>query len=149
MFASDVTKEIITPSEPSYTVTIRRLSGRKLQRAHMATMREAGAVVADVGGKEVFDTLKAMGGEESARKRSAEEVPADRRFDRTQVLRDGIVSWSAERQVDKAAIDDLEQETADMLFREILTLSRVTLTAADVHAAEEQEGNVSAPSMRS
>ena len=144
MFASRITKTVTTPSDPQYDVVIRRLSGRKLEKAQMAVMFGGVDLMQKVGGADVMRQIQTLGGAEAVR-RSGETNPSQR-YDRTEVLRAGIVTWATTGSAqpdglasddDRAAlVDDLEEPVADFLFREVLRLSRVAVTEADVEELE-------------
>jgi len=51
------------------------------------------------------------------------------------------VRWTASEDVTPEQIDDLEPETSDLLFREILRLSRIAVTADDVATDEAAAKN--------
>ena len=57
-------------------------------------------------------------------------------YDRDQVLLDGVVSWTATEAVTPDTLADLEEPTSELLFREILRLSKVPLNDADVKAQD-------------
>ena len=139
MFASRITKTVETPSDPQYDVVIRRLSGRKLEKAQLAVMFGGVDLMKQLGGADVMRQIQALGGPDAV-KRAAQADPSQR-YDRTEILRAGIVSWAepglaqpdglASDDDRKALIDDLEEEVAVFLFREILRLSRIAVTETD------------------
>ena len=139
MFASRITKTVRTPSDPQYDVVIRRLSGRKLEKAQLAVMFGGVDLMKQLGGADVMRQIQALGGPDAV-KRDAQADPSQR-YDRTEILRAGIVSWAEPglAQPDglssdddrKALVDDLEEEVAVFLFREILRLSRIAVTETD------------------
>ena len=133
MFSSRITKAI-TVGE--FEVTIRALSGRAKARAQEAVIEKAAGLLQRVGGADVIQQITAMGGERAVRD-AAERDPASS-YDQTSVLTDGIVSWTAPEPVDAETIDDLDADAADTLFRAILTLSKVAVSA-DAAAAIEAE----------
>jgi len=147
MFSSRTTKAIQTPTTPSYVVTIRQLSGRAKERAQQASLAKAAAMIQSFGGATIFAEIQKLGGEESVRQ-SGDADPASG-FDLQQVLVDGIVSWTADEPVEPETIADLEDETADLLFREILRLSRVPVTTDDVKADHESKKKGSRRSIKS
>ena len=135
MFSSRVTKAIKTPTKPQYTVTIRQLSGRAKERCQQATLAKAADMMQRVGGAAVFDQIRQMGGEDKVREQVEDHDPTAA-YDRDQVLLDGVVSWTADEPVTADTLADLEDPTSDLLFREILRLSKVALNDADVKAQD-------------
>ena len=129
MFASRITKEIQPPTDPAYTVTIRQLSGRAKARCQEAVITRAASLVERSGGAKAFAAIQDLGGEREVRE--AVERDPSQSYDQATVLVEGIVSWTAAEDVTPEQIDDLEPETSDLLFREILRLSRVAVTAED------------------
>ena len=140
MFSSRVTKAIKTPTKPQYTVTIRQLSGRAKERCQQATLATAADMMQRVGGAAVFDQIRQMGGEDKVREQVEDHDPTAA-YDRDQVLLDGVVSWTATEAVTPDTLADLEEPTSDLLFREILRLSKVPLNDADVKAQDRDRKN--------
>ena len=140
MFSSRVTKAIKTPTKPQYTVTIRQLSGRAKERCQQATLAKAADMMQRVGGAAVFDQIRQMGGEDKVREQVEDHDPTAA-YDRDQVLLDGVVSWTADEPVTADTLADLEDPTSDLLFREILQLSKVALNDADVKAQDRARKN--------
>ena len=140
MFSSRVTKPIKTPTKPQYTVTIRQLSGRAKERCQQATLAKAADMMQRVGGAAVFDQIRQMGGEDKVREQVEDHDPTAA-YDRDQVLLDGVVSWTADEPVTADTLADLEDPTSDLLFREILRLSKVALNDADVKAQDRDRKN--------
>lgn len=147
MFASRITKTIITPSDPPYEVTIRRLSGRKLEKAQLGVMIAGADLLRQLGGGQILKEISALGGEDAVRRAAADQAERDpaQRYDKTEVLKAGIVSWRVPGAPDAEAhvpteseIEDLEDETRDVAFLAILVLSRVHVdapTAAELETA--------------
>ena len=137
MFAGRTTKTIDLGSGDS--VTIKALSGRAKHRSQEAILTKAADLLSRVGGPSGVAESTKLGGADTVRQ-SADRDPTSA-FDQRQVLIDGIVSWSADVPVSDEAIDDLESEIADQLFREILTLSRVPVSAEAQGALEADRKN--------
>ena len=131
MFSSKITKEVKTPSTPSYTVTIKALSGRAKERCQQATIGKAAEMMQSVGGAAIFEQIRQMGGEQAV-KDQVEERDPKAAFDREQTLIDGVVKWSAKPPVTPDTLNDLEAETADFLFVEILRLSKIPISEDDI-----------------
>ena len=131
MFSSKVTKEVKTPSTPSYTVTIKALSGRAKERCQQATIGKAAEMMQSVGGAAIFEQIRQMGGEQAV-KDQVEERDPKAAFDREQTLIDGVVKWAAKSPVTPDTLNDLEADTADFLFVEILRLSKIPISEDDI-----------------
>ena len=141
MFASRRTKEIETPTKPSYTVTIKALSGRAKERSQQAVLGKAAQLVETVGGAKIFAALQQLGGEDAVREEARETNPTAA-FDRDQVLVDGIVKWSAPEELNAETIGDLEEDVSELLFVEILRLSKIPTSSSEVDADKERRKNV-------
>lgn len=139
MFSSRKTREITTPSDPSYVVTIRQLSGRRKERCQQAVLEKAATLIASIGGAAAFGEIQKIGGERAVRDEAARDPGSS--YDQQQVLIEGIVGWTADEPLTPETIADLEVETGDLLFREILRLSRVAVTSADVDADADAAKN--------
>ena len=134
MFSSRITKEIATPTEPSYLVTIRQLSGQQKRRCQEAVLKRSVELITNIGGAAACGEIQRLGGEKSVRDQADRDPGSS--YDREQVLVEGVLSWTADEEVTPETIGDLEAGTSDLLFREILRLSRVAVTEADVEADE-------------
>lgn len=131
MFASHVTKTVTTPSDPAYQVVIRRLSGRKLEKAKLQTMIDAAELMSKVGGAAVMKEISNLGGEQAVRERAAKDTA--RTYHAGTVLEEGILEW---RPVDgdepfappkEGQVEDLEDDVRTFLVKEVLLLSRVKI----------------------
>ena len=140
MFSSKVTKEVKTPSTPSYTVTIKALSGRAKERCQQATIGKAAEMMQSVGGAAIFEQIRQMGGEQAV-KDQVEERDPKAAFDREQTLIDGVVKWSAKSPVTTDTLNDLEADTADFLFVEILRLSKIPISEDDIATQDVDRKN--------
>lgn len=122
MFASRVTKTVPLPSDPSATVTIKRLGFLQKQAAQKAAQRESMKGLREMGGAEFLKELNAL---KESDPDAVAAVAADplSTHDLLMVLIGGITAWSAPEPVSKAAIEDLDQADAEFLGREILALS--------------------------
>ena len=140
MFSSKVTKEVKTPSTPSYTVTIKALSGRAKERCQQATIGKAAEMMQSVGGAAIFEQIRQMGGEQAV-KDQVEERDPKAAFDREQTLIDGVVKWSAKPPVTPETLNDLEADTADFLFVEILRLSKIPISEDDIATQDVDRKN--------
>ena len=140
MFSSKITKEVKTPSTPSYTVTIKALSGRAKERCQQATIGKAAEMMQSVGGAAIFEQIRQMGGEQAV-KDQVEERDPKAAFDREQTLIDGVVKWSAKPPVTPETLNDLEADTADFLFVEILRLSKIPISEDDIATQDVDRKN--------
>lgn len=81
-----------------------------------------------------------MGGEQAV-KDQVEERDPKAAFDREQTLIDGVVKWSAKPPVTPDTLNDLEAETADFLFVEILRLSKIPISEDDIATQDVDRKN--------
>lgn len=152
MFASQVKQ---TVEIESVSVVIRKLSAVSLEKA---AKTKTGEQIADAKGfgadmlKAVLDPAIQDARVEAAAEKAKEEAPGEKRFrdfDRMSVLRAGIESWDATYPEDHdekklagkaipvaTGIDDLDEESAEALFRKIVELSVPTK-----EEEEEARGN--------
>ena len=132
MFASRVTKDVQVEDA---VVTIQKLSGRSLDRAKDArSAAQLGSLRA--ASRDLLQVMKSDQVEAAAEKLAAQrakeqadpKAKAQARFeayDREHVLLAGIVRWSCEAAVHLSpeSIGDLDEQAAQQLHEEILTLS--------------------------
>lgn len=133
MFASKVTKEVPVPSDPSITVTIRRLSWLQLEQAQKAAKKARQKI--DLGGVDVPETIvedmvsrilaKSVGTSADDDRPASAAVEPDllRTHDQLTVLQCGVKAWSVPEPVDRAHLEDLDPGDAEALARAILALS--------------------------
>ncbi len=139
MFASNVKKQVeIQDGDSLVSVTIRKLSARILTKAAETRQRQSMAASKELGGEliKVFreDAQQKAGvasDEKKPEELSSEEkakAAEDKReaqyalYDRDEILTKGIDSWTAPVKV-KDGVEDLDEETAEKLHREILDMS--------------------------
>lgn len=139
MFASKVTKQVVF--EDGGSVVIRKLNHSALDRAREAKSSKGARSLRDFGG----EVLKVLRSDEytALQEKKAEDPNAVREaryasFDRGVVLVAGIVSWNADVKLTPEAIEDLDEGTADTIFKEIVDLS---LPPLDPKVAAVKEGN--------
>jgi hypothetical protein len=140
IFASRTTQTIPIPWDGPHTVTIRRLAGRHLERARQAEQVNSMKAVERLGGEQFRRALNdAGGGDPAAVAALVAERRADPLFglDRYTVLAHGIVSWTYDEPLDAVAtvddegqpqrripaLDDLDDDAADLIARAIVALS--------------------------
>jgi hypothetical protein len=123
MFASKITKDItVRDGDKDVKVTIRKLSGRSLQNASEARQVSV-ARMAKAMGAEMVQAYQAR--QEATDKASKILDPSEARFtlyDRETVLVAGIASWDVDIDVAEG-VKDLDEDTANDIFRAIITLS--------------------------
>jgi hypothetical protein len=134
MFAKQVTKDVAVGEE---IVTVRKLSGKTLQKARDARRVEQVQNMRDIGA----EMIKAFREEREkvaqarpealpipAKEPTKEELEKARKdsfadYDRDTVLVAGVVRWTAKVPVNSENIADLDEESATLLHNEILDLS--------------------------
>lgn len=124
MFASNV-KKTVTVGETA--VVIRKLSASALEEAREARQLAVTSMAVRLG-PELIKSFR----ESAKESKPVVEATADpyAEFDRTVTLQKGVVSWNAVAEDTKkpiqvqAGILDLDEDTADFLFHEIVDLSR-------------------------
>lgn len=140
IFASRTQKTIDLPFDPPHTVTIRRLAGRHLEKAEREHLVATIDHLKALGGVAFQRELESLG-DETARN----ELIAKRQQDPLSsvdiyvVLRHGIVSWTYDEPVSVESIEDLDDEAATFLAREIMRLSRPSLFLSTEDAEREQK----------
>jgi hypothetical protein len=156
IFSSRITRIVELPFDVPNTVTLRALAGRHLERARVESQAASVSFIQKMGGPAFQKELATLGDPEK-QKELTEKAKADplNLFDRYIVLYRGIVGWTYPeslkavmveedgRQVEHIeAIDDLSDEAAEFIAREILRLSKPSLfeTKAEI---EEVRGNAS------
>lgn len=127
-FARLITEVVSLPNDPPHTVTIQKLSGRAVEVAQ--------AVAAErlINGRGFAEKLtKALDAAKDGADFSLLEVMRDplKAFDRTTVLRNGIVGWSyADPKFAPDAVMELDDETSELLALAILKLTKPELFEA-------------------
>lgn len=140
-FASRHTEIVSLPSDPTESVTIRRLSGRALEQARQASQEASIAALKRMGGADFQRELAALGDatQTAALVAQAQADPLSG-LDRYVVLQKGVVAWTYADPPTPDALDDLSEEAADYLARKIVD---ITLPARD--AAARKNGSGSSP----
>ena len=130
MFANKITKVVtVKDGDEDVSVTIRKLSARSLDKASLARQ----AAIAETARTLGPDMLKAFQDADAKKDAVAILDPAEARYgayDRGTTLTAGIASWTAKIDLQEG-INELDEDTADFLFKEIVALS--------VPTPEEQE----------
>jgi len=143
MFAKQITKDVEVGTE---IVTVRKLSGKTLQKAREAkrseqvsNMRELGAEMIRAF-REEREKLAAVKPEAlpiPPKEPTREELEKTRKdsfseYDRDTVLVAGISKWTAKVPVSPENIADLDEESATKLHNEILDLSLAPVNTAEI-----------------
>ena len=108
-------------TDPSVTVTIKRLGFLAKRAAQKASQRTAMADLREMGGPKFLEELRALKTEDAA----PEAAPADPLLthDLLTVLIGGVVAFSDKRDVTKDTLGDLDEADAEAIGRAILALS--------------------------
>jgi hypothetical protein len=154
IFASRTQKTIPIPFDPPHEVTIQKLAGRHLGKAQLENQVESVDNLRRMGGAAFQKELEALGDrakrEELIKKHQADPLNT---YDRYEVLAKGIKSWTYEESLTPVeiideqgvkrlripAIEDLEDEPADFLAREILRLTKPSLFQTPEEAKADQK----------
>lgn len=140
VFTSRVTRTEPIPHDPEHTVTYRKLAPKHLEASARASHAQALEQALAMGGVNVIRDLMAGfadSGQAEATVTAAVQADPMIGFDRSLLLRHGIIAWSyKDVPVTPESIEDLDEETQDFLGRAVLKLSRPDLfqTAADTEA---------------
>lgn len=137
VFTSRVSKTIAVPHDSEHSVTIRKLAPRHLDQAGKASQRESLENLKELGGPAFLKELQSMGGIEAVAKVAAADPLV--RFDRVTLIEKGVTAWSYDAPLTRASFEDLDDETADWLAREILRLSAPRLFQTDEEAEAAQK----------
>jgi hypothetical protein len=156
IFASRTTKTIPLPFDVPHEVTIQRLAGRHLGKAQLENQVTSVENLRRMGGAAFQKELEGLG-DTSKRAELVKQHQADplNAYDRYEVLAKGIKSWTYEelltpveviegdgvKRLRILAIDDLDDDAADFLAREILRLTKpaLFLTEAEAEAAQKND----------
>lgn len=147
MFASRITKNVeIQDGDDVVIVTVQKLSGRSLQKAKEAksaaqlsalrgASKEMLAMFRSPELEAAAAQIAAKRGAEASDSKAREQARYDQ-FDRECVLNAGIVRWSCEDKIKLSpeAIGDLDEDAAQRLHAEILTLSLPPLDPSAIEA---------------
>lgn len=157
MFASLTQATVQIPFDPPHTITVRKLTGKEIEQAQAANVKNAAAGILGRDWNERVKRrmrqgidelrLKALTPEElAARENEAAAVELEHPlngFDRHTIIKAGLVAWSYDTGKGEAAIkaarakaiEDLDDEGADFVALEILRLTKPAL----FQTAEERE----------
>jgi len=110
------------PSDPSVTVTIRKLSWKQQEEAQRVSQRQSRVDIKDMGGIDEFRKLMAaITTDETPTVKTAPDPLAT--HDKWTVLVCGVKSWTSPEAVTPEALDQLSTEDAEGLARAVLDLT--------------------------
>lgn len=146
IFASETTATIPLPFDAPHTVTIRKLTGRDVELAQAAHLKDFVGANSPRGWPAIFKSALAVGTAVDADARHALTDPLVG-YDRLAIVRAGLTGWSytaaddkgvqVPRQVTPAAVADLDDEALEFLAVEIMRLTKPSL----FQTAEEREAS--------
>lgn len=126
-FAQLITDVVPIPHDSPNTVTIQKLSGRAIERAQEVAAEKA------VNGRGFADKVsRALVAAKEGDGAKLDAVIADplNGYDRHAVLINGITGWTYEQKCDPESIAQLDDETAELLARAIMRLTKPHLFEA-------------------
>src|SRR5262245_6154413 len=123
IFASYVTTTGAIPWDPGQTVTIQRLSGNHLAAARQASITASMAFVKQMGGPAMQRELADVTADAVKAELATRAADPLRQYDRATVLAHGVKAWTYPDPVTPDRLDDLTDDAADFLAREILALT--------------------------
>lgn len=137
MFAHRITKSIdLHDGETEVQVVIRKLSARSLEKAADQKSIDAGKTMR-AWGADLLDSIEQRRKEQEREKKSDPKQARYNNYDRESVLIAGIQSWTCEGITIPDGVKELDEETAELLFHEIIDLS---LPPIDKEKIEQEEG---------
>jgi hypothetical protein len=122
MLASKFTKTVTLPTDPTVTVTIKRLGFLQKQAAQKASQRKAMADLREIGGAEFVKELNELKATDPVAVETGIKDPLVT-HDTLTVLIGGVAAWSAPDAVTKETLEQLDELDAEFLAREILALA--------------------------
>lgn len=136
VFTSRVTATISLPHVPGQTVTIRKLAPKQLEAARAAQIEatyddlKRQIEITQALGDEV---IKAIGG--TARTDAAAPA-ADPLvlYDQNVLAKKAVLAWTFPEKVTPEAIDDLDEETLEVIARAVLRLTKPALFQTEAEA---------------
>lgn len=138
IFASQTTITIPIPFDVPHTVTIRKLTGREVEQAQAADA----LLVAKGAARTWAARFQRMvtTGDPKAMESLHDPLVG---FDRTSIIKAGLLSWSY-KEDPKTAITDLDDEATEFLAQQILKLTKPALfvTGEAVEDAQKERSGV-------
>ena len=139
-FTSSITETIQMPHDPGGFVVIRKLAPRHLDAAQKESQRKSLQAFRDMGGVAVFKEIQDIKTDDKKKDEKAADPLLG--YDQISLLQSAIVSWSYEedpKNVD--VLDDIDEDTRDLLARAILTLSRPRLFQTETEAETDTKND--------
>lgn len=129
------TKTIEMPLADGYTVTIRQLAGRHLDKARKASQLESVQSVRELGAA-LIKEIQQITREEIAEEKQSDPLLG---YDHGTLVRLGVTAWSLDDELSPETCEELPEDTQEALAREILRYSKPSLfrTADDAEAAQK------------
>jgi len=134
IFASQTSQTVLMPFDPPHTITIRKLTGREVEKA-----QEADAINLAKGSARTWAArLKRMAATGDPKAMDALHDPLIG-YDRFAIIRFGLMAWTYE-QKPADTIDDLDDEAATFIALAILKLTKpgLFLTGEAVEDAQKE-----------
>jgi hypothetical protein len=124
IFASYVTRIVPLPFDTPHEVTIQKLPAKALAAAREASIAASFAFVKTIGGTAMQKEIAGLADPDAVAERLAErQADPLRSYDRSTVLAKGVKAWTYSEPVTPDTLDDLDEEAAEFLAREILALT--------------------------
>jgi hypothetical protein len=147
MFASREERTVqVKDGDDTVDVTIRKLSGRNLERARQASTIEQGPAIKSMGG-EVIKALQSDALNELAKelKKDADPKARYKKYDRQTTLELAIKRWSCEKKMplSPTSIEDLEEAVAQQVFEAVIDLSDPPPAVAEAQGKGDSEASTS------
>jgi hypothetical protein len=150
IFASRITKTIPIPFDPPHEVTLQKLAGRHLGKAHDAFLADLYQGVRDRGGSAVQKDMQALfeGDKKADAEAAVAKVQADplNGYDPYVLVRHGVKGWSYDTPLSPEAIEDLDDEAVTFFATEIMRLTKPALFQTEEAAKAAQKETDAAPS---
>jgi hypothetical protein len=161
IFASDTTETFEVPFDPPHTVTIRKLTGKKLMKAQKAFFNELIAEVQSRGGARVQKDIEQLFEKGTKTAEEIAKVKADplNGYDKHALIAAGLASWTYPKSLEPVAvtektadgrevtvmvvpaIEDLDDEAVEFFATEVLRLTKPSLfLTADAAKADRKNG---------
>lgn len=135
IFASDTTVTIPIPSDPSHSVTLRKLTGRDIERAQGEHLNATVAGRSPRGWAGIFHASLAKG---TATEADAQKALSDplAGFDRFTIVRAGLKGWTFKKDekpvpVNDETVSDLDDDALEFFAVEIMRLTKPGLFLTD------------------
>jgi hypothetical protein len=134
VFTSKVTLDVPIPHDSPHSVTIRKLAPRHLDAAAKEAQRQA-ITEAKAIGPAFIKEMQALA-DKPETKDAAQRDPL-LTYDRVTLIEKGATAWTYDEPLTRESIEDLDDETADVIARAVLKLAKPGLFQTEV----EQEAD--------